>query len=930
MAPEVSYELGDTADMPDDRWHRIEDLFHRAADLAPGERERFLDSECAGDPELREEVQSLLAADVGSEGVLEVAVAEAAEQLSAEVDGDALPIGKRIGAYSIVGLIGKGGMGAVYRAVRDGEFRMEVALKLLKRGTDTDSALSHFRKERQILAGLQHPNVARLLDGGATDDGLPYFAMEYVDGRPLLEYAAPLSIRRRLELFRSVCAAVQYAHQNLIVHRDLKPGNILVTAEVAPKLLDFGIAKLLDPGSDSRDLTLTVAGARLMTPDYASPEQIRGEPVTTATDVYSLGVILYELLTGERPHRIEIHSPEAIERAICREEPRRPSTINRQLDPDLDNIILMALRKEPQRRYASVEQLSADVRRYLEGRPVRARKDTLGYRATKFIRRNRIGVGAVALVGIGVAASIVAVNRQARRAEYRFQQVRKLAHSVLFDLNPQIENLAGSTKAREQLVKTSLEYLDSLAAEGGNDPALRQELAQAYEKVGDVQGDPKGRNLGQEEAALKSYGKAISIAGKLDRSKTALELMARSYSKIGAVQRFALANLVGARENLRRAVEVAASIPSKTGAPAYQIRADVYGILGDVDVASNLDRASDPYKRSLAIAREWVAAAPSAESRGFLSRAIARWGNVLWLTGNLPEARDSMITALRMTEALREEEPANAVWRMRRAHLSWQIGMITGYPMRFNLGDTKTSAAWLREAVEESQSLAADRYDEWARYTGCEAAGALAAVVGESEPARAEPMFRRSLALGDALLRISPADVDFKDGQAERRMGLASVLRKLGRNAEALPEVLNAVEVLRALHEQNPALLYLGDDLAAALLGLAACRLELGDGGGAEHNLQETLRLLKTLQDQNSRDLRLLRDLANCHQGFGDLAARRSDWAQARAEYQKSLDLWESWKQVGVSSVYDQRHRDAAAELVARAASKASKTPPSR
>jgi predicted Ser/Thr protein kinase len=440
--------------MSDGRWHRVEDLFHRAADLAPTERAAFLSTACGGDQGLREEVESLLAADIDPEAVLEAAVAEAAGQLRAETEDGAVLIGQRIGPYLIVNLVGKGGMGTVYRAVREGEFRMEVALKLLKRGTDTDASLRQFRKERQILAALQHPNIARLLDGGATEDGLPYFAMEYVDGSPLLEYARPLSIRQRLELFRSVCAAVQYAHQNLIVHRDLKPGNILVTADGTPKLLDFGIAKLVDPESMGHDRTLTAAGGRRMTPDYASPEQVRGEPVTTATDVYSLGVILYELLTGERPYHLDTRSPEAIERAICSEEPRKPSTWNRQLDPDLDNIVLMTLRKEPQRRYVSVEQLSDDVQRCLEGRPVRARKDTARYRAVKFVNRNKLGTIAAALAVLGIAAGVVAISREARRAEYRFRQVRKFARTVLFDLNPQIENLGGSTKARELLVKT--------------------------------------------------------------------------------------------------------------------------------------------------------------------------------------------------------------------------------------------------------------------------------------------------------------------------------------------------------------------------------------------------------------------------------------------------------------------------------------------
>ena len=281
--------------MENDGQTRIEELFHQAADLAPAERAIFLNRVCGNDEELRRELQSLLAADATEGRVLETA---AVRRFRTDLDdeGSAL-VGTQIGRYKITGEIGRGGMGAVYRAVRDDDFRMEVAIKLLKRGTDTDAALSRFRVERQILAGLEHPNIARLLDGGATETGLPWFVMEYVDGTPLLEYAAPLSTRQRIELFRPVCAAVQYAHRNQIVHRDIKPANILVTREGIPKLLDFGIAKLLDTTVAGAAAGLTATGMRLMTPDYASPEQMRGEPVTPATDIYSLGAVLYELLT---------------------------------------------------------------------------------------------------------------------------------------------------------------------------------------------------------------------------------------------------------------------------------------------------------------------------------------------------------------------------------------------------------------------------------------------------------------------------------------------------------------------------------------------------------------------------------------------------------------------------------------------------------
>jgi eukaryotic-like serine/threonine-protein kinase len=533
-------------------------------------------------------------------------------------------------------------------------------------------------------------------------------------------------------------------------------------------------------------------------------------------------------------------------------------------------------------------------------------------------------VTAGAVAAIGVVIGVAAIDRQALRAEYRFQQVRKLARTVLFDLNPEIENLAGSTKARELLVRTSLNYLDSLASEEGNDPALRLELAEAYEKIGDIQGNPKARNLGQNEPALKSYGKAIDIARRLDRSQPALELMARAWSKTGTLQRFDLGRIADARESLRRAVEVAEAIPAKTGARAYGIRADVYGILGDLDISLYPDRAREPYRRSLEIAREWVAAEPAPESRDFLSRATARWGLLLWEGADLPAARDSFLAALRLIEKLREEQPGNAVWRMRRMRLNLQIGQITGVPQDLNLGDPNGAAIWLQEAVKEAESLVADPYDEWARYSLCEATAALAGVTGESDPARAEPLFRRSLALGDSLIQNSPEDIDFRDNQAQRRVGLAAVLQRLGRRTEALAELQRAAESLGDLRDRSPQYVWIGEEFGAALLKLASCRLGMGDNRGAEQDLGRALGVLEPLYRENPRNLKVLRDLADGHQGLGDLAASRSDWREACVQYQKSLDLWERWKDVGRSSVYDSRRRDIAAGLVVRAARKLS------
>jgi serine/threonine protein kinase/Tfp pilus assembly protein PilF len=430
-------------------YRRTQELFHAVLEIEPEQRAAYLDAACNGDGSLRVEVESMVACFGPAIGFIEAPAFELAADLLAHEERASIE-GQRIGSYRVVREIGRGGMGTVFLAARDDDqYDQQVALKLIKRGMDTDFIVQRFRNERQILARLDHPNIARLLDGGVTDEGLPFFVMEYIDGKPVTEYCElkELSIPDRLKLFLGVCAAVSYAHQNLVIHRDLKPGNILITSDGAPKLLDFGIAKLLNPELSAQTIEHTATVLRLMTPDYASPEQIKGDAITTASDVYSLGVLLYELLTGNKPYRLKNRSPEAFEQLICQQEPDKPSEsvsgseppaiaggpissgglLSRWFGPpataggsalrgDLDNIVLMAMRKEPERRYSSVEQFAEDIRRHLEGLPVIARKDTFSYRASKFIRRNKLGVAAAAAIFLTLIAGIAATGWQAKVA----------------------------------------------------------------------------------------------------------------------------------------------------------------------------------------------------------------------------------------------------------------------------------------------------------------------------------------------------------------------------------------------------------------------------------------------------------------------------------------------------------------------------------
>jgi len=536
--------------LTDGRWQLVKQILDKAITAEPADRSSLLDRACEGDAELRREVESLLSAhDQADTSFLKTA---AVGTLAPAKPSRA---GARIGVYQIIREIGRGGMGEVYLAARaDGHYTKEVAVKMVRGGFDSRFVLERFLTERQILASLDHPNIARLLDGGSTDDGVPYLVMELIEGTPLDEHcdARRLSVTERLRLFLQVCSAVQYAHQRLVIHRDIKPGNILVTTEGLPKLLDFGIAKILDP-ADGGKTTLD----RPLTPEYASPEQIRGETITTASDVYSLGVVLYQLLTGRLPYPGKTSTAHELAQAICETDPGRPSSVvlkqramrsgdteipatpqeisaaressperlRRRLAGDLDDIVLKALRKEPQLRYASVDKFAEDVRRHLEGRPVEASKGSWNYRARKFIVRNKVGVAASAAVALALATGITLTIREARiarreaaiasmqkaRAEKRFNDVREFSDSLIFEIHDAIQNLPGSTPARKLLLDRALEYLDSVSKDAEGDADLQRELGWGYQRIAVVQGNSTESNLGDTEASLTSDRKGLAL-----------------------------------------------------------------------------------------------------------------------------------------------------------------------------------------------------------------------------------------------------------------------------------------------------------------------------------------------------------------------------------------------------------------------------------
>jgi tetratricopeptide (TPR) repeat protein len=855
--------------MTSERWKQIETAFEQALDLGTQERSAFLEQACNGDEELRREVESLLDAH-----------AEAGSFIDdrSRFYNEFEPIGpaglQSIGHYRIVRELGRGGMGAVYLAERSDEYRKRVAIKLIKRGMDTDALLHRFRNERQILAGFDHPNIARLFDGGTTEDGLPYFVMEYIEGLPIDEYCnkQALSIPGRLKLFREVCAAVSYAHRHLVIHRDLKRSNILVTADGVPKLLDFGIAKILQSG-DGAPTFATMTGLRLMTPEYASPEQVRGQSVTTATDVYSLGVILYELLTGQFPYRFASQTPRDIEHAITTTQPQKPSTATARSDGnskletrnskflkgDLDNIVLMALRKEPERRYQSVEQFSEDIRRQLEARPIFARKDTAGYRAGKFVRRNKLALAAAALIFLSLLGGIIATTLEAYRtrqqkalAERRFNDVRKLAHSVLFDYHDAIKSLPGATKVRERLVKDALTYLDSLAAEAHDDSGLQRELAAAYERVGDVRGGQSSGSLGDIAGALESYEKALKIYEALvalnAKDSQARRGLASSHYKIGYRMRDT-AQASGGLEHLQKAYALYLDLTREQPAnDELQLElANTCGglawVLPDAD-ATRLELL----RKALAISEKLVAKNPREQRyRYVFLSSQRRLSYELFSRGDSAGAIETGNKACALGEALLAEDPLNADYR-RMLVLIYQNAAI--YRVESNTG---VAIEYFGKAVAlDEELLVADSGNALTQKDLALTHKRMADLLDENDAAQALLHYRKALEGYVRVVQDAPADLTSQFLIATCHGGVALEQARLGQLDAAREECRKAVALLQGISDGKGG--HLGRAQAYECLGYAYKAL----AQSAKISASESRQHMSTARDMFRQSLNII------------------------------------------------------------------------
>lgn len=864
--------------MTDEQWKQLEAQFALLVELPKTQRSAHLNE--IADAELRSELGSLLESAGEGNTVVE-AVGRAATGI-----GQAAP-GKRIGPYRIIRRLGQGGQGTVYEAARDdGAFEQQVALKILKWEIDSEAARARFRHERQILARLQHPNIARLLDGGQTEEGLPYLVMEYIDGRPITEAAAGWPLRRKLEMFLKVLAAVSFAHRNLIVHRDLKPGNILVTSDGSPRLLDFGIARLIDP-----EATQTATAMVAMTPDYASPEQIRGDLITTASDVYSLGVVLYELLAGRRPYEVACTTPFETYRTVSTVMPVPP-----RVSDDLDNVILMAMRKEPERRYTSAAEFGDDIQRCLEYKPVMARPDTILYRTRKYVRRHWITLvpASIALVGI-LAGSAVAIY-QARQAQQRFEQVRKLAHSFVFDYQDDLAKLAGTTAIREKMARTALAYLDNLSASASNDSGLQAELAAAYQRVGDALGYPTRPNLGHTDETIVSYRKAAELHEAIAARQPAYRReLTGFYTDFAMLVRYTH-DYSGAAKLAQSALQSAEIVArERPDDEAAQIRsAKVWCLLGDIDEELGHDTtALEKNQNCNASARAILARWHDRDALQMADGALSRVGTCSRASGRLSEAIDAFDKDEKVLNDLIAMEPANP--RFRRA-----LGTLAQYRSAVyyddggpNLGDPQRSLDYSRQYLDAMRWLVErDAKDASARFSLAVALFRYSFPLRQIDPKEAVNVARESVRLFDAEIAAGNTAhlVTSRRVRALRR--LSEALLAAGQNDEAHSKALEVLEAQRKLAATDPKDLDEANLLVLSLVNAGETSEAAGDPDSAGKYLQEAETFSASIYSKAPEELTSLIPLVRTREALSSYWNRQGNQTQANHWHDSAARLW--------------------------------------
>jgi len=836
-------------------WSRVKEIVADALHRPAAERDACIAEAYRTSEALGREVASLLAAHDAAANFIEQPAEVPLEALAdvAHAGPPRFAEGAAIGAYRIIRLLGTGGMGAVYLAERaDETFRQQVAIKVVAGALARPDLVERFLTERRILASLDHPHIARLLDAGTTADGQPYVAMEYVDGDPIDVFCRTLALADRLALIRRVCEAVHYAHQRLVIHRDIKAGNILVTRDGQPKLLDFGIARLLEP---ERESERTLSGARALTLESASPEQLRDQPVTVASDVYSLGVLMYRLLTERKPFDRATSSPAELMLAICEADPPPPSAVSSpgapRLNAEIDWIVMKALRKEPARRYGSALQLGEDIARYLDGRPVIAAPDSWTYRASKFVRRRWGTVAATAALILSLAAGAATTFYQARRAERRFDDVRRLANTVVGDIYDAIADLPGSTEARKLLVARSLDYLDSLAGEASGDATLQRELATAYEKIGDVLGNPFGANLGDVAGAAAVFDKLLRLRQDVYDSR------------------------------------------SRTWADANGL-AGAHAKIGDVSYGQGkYAESAEAYQRGVAVLEANPATAGDAVAA---TRLRARWngraGTALTAGGKHREAMTALHTAIELVTPLATAPGASNDVQMELAIHAANLGDLYNYQRDF------------RKALEHHR-LAVDiaRKQVTPETVGVTPRRRLALMLARvgadltdlNEIDEAIAVTRETIVVYETLVAGDASNIQFQFDLADVLGNLAMQLEKQGDLDAALAAVRRSLGITEAADSRNPRFADHRFNHAGVIALLAQIQLKRREAGEAAREYERALAMyaLPGVADRNPSSVPMT------HEGLGDalVALARRDrsparWREAHTQFTHALAGW--------------------------------------
>lgn len=795
-------------------WVVVKDLYERAVELPVAERETLL----AGadvDEAVRTEVRSLLNYNPDQTGSSHADFLR--EPAAADVLAQSSRIGEQLGAWQIVHAIGFGGMGEVFEARRaDGTFEGRAAIKILKRGMDSATVLQHFAQERQALARMSHPHIATLLDAGLSADGLPYFVMEYVDGLPIDLTASHLSIEQRLGLFLQLADAVAYAHRNLLVHRDLKPSNVLVTPQGQVKLLDFGIAKALDP-DDALGVTLGHTGAggsRPFTPHYASPEQVRGEPVGTGTDIYSLGVLLYQLLTGLRPTGRTATTPAEMARSVLEEEPTRPSHLSPDLvtDPnwvatrkhlkgDLDNILLMALEKSVERRYSSVEALAQDIRNFLSGHPVSARARTWGYVTFKLLRRHRLVTTLALLLSASLIAGTVISTWQANQARSRLAGIKEITRDAVFRFGDAVTYVPGGMAIKADLLQQLTTILDRLVQASGDDVDLRADAAQAYARLADIEFNENSTALQRVESGQKHADQALALARSVRDDKhadatfliwywRALGTRARLQRSNGQPEA-ALATLAEVTPMLSRGIDLAKSADRKDAVLSLRVeRARARHLISQVlykPGMPHLNRA-DQALAELGAARDELVELRAQDKHPEISYLL---GSVDGQIAIVHESRDELEAALAAAQQAMSARrasvaalPKDVEYRDALTTESTNLGRVLLRLQRDQEALVATQEGWETNLQLESEHAGAAN-NLWTRRIPTLATHHGRALRRSGHHAAALPVLERALAHWEQLSRAEPKNMDAARALAWMQAERAQTLHSLGQNARA-------------------------------------------------------------------------------------------------------------------------------------------------